>query len=1134
MNARLTLFLLPLACAMLPVPATSQAAQPAAAPTTSADATATDAPDLSLLADMKARAIGPAVCSGRIGAVCGVPGNPNLVWAGAAAGGVWRSNDGGVTFEAVFDDQDVASIGAIAVHPHAPEVVWVGSGEGNPRNSASSGRGIYRTTDNGRTWQKLGLEKTERIHRIILHPNDPNTVWVAAFGTSWGENEQRGVFKTTDAGATWEKVLYVDERTGCSDLVIDPRNPNKLFASMWEHRRWPYSFKSGGPGSGLYRSLDGGSTWQRLDDSDGLPKGELGRIGLAISRSNPNVIYALTEAKKSVLLRSDDGGFRFRTVNDDDGIAPRPFYFCDLRVDPHDPERLYSMQTVIDVSTDGGRSFATLVDWGAAHPDHHSMWIDPTDPRRIVIGNDGGVYTSTDRGAHWRFCRNLPLAQFYHCAVDMEVPYNIYGGLQDNGSWRGPSTVWENGGIRNLHWQEVCFGDGFATLPDPDNSQQGYAMSQGGSLVRWDLRTGSRKFIQPPAFDDETELRFHWNAAIAIDPFDPATVFYGSQFVHKSSNRGGKWEVISPDLTTDNKEWQKQEESGGLTIDVTAAENHCTILTIAPSPVQQGILWVGTDDGRVQVSEDGGNSWNSVERYVPGLPKHTWCPHIEASKHDAKTAYAVFDGHRNADWTSYVYVTRNLGRTWTALAPDDIDGYCHVIEQDPVQADLLWVGTEFGLFVSTDAGAHWQKWTHGVPTTAVRALVTHPREHDLVIATHGRSLFVLDDITPLREMANEQLASKLHVYPPRPAIQHGVAQSPSTRFPGQGEFRGPTATRGLVLQLVATAEELAHPDPDVEKARKKEKESANDESADDDKPAKGEEEGGADDPDADDTDAEDEDSAKDGEEAPKDNITVEVRDADGQLVRTFRRKVHLGLNRIVWRFERDGVQGPSRSVTKPPKMPTGGRSVLPGGYELTVRFQDEERKVAASVLADPRAEYSMADRQAKDALRVKVEALTTRLHAASQRLAPIAARIAVVEKRLALEEKPKTGDDPFAAMRAALKTVQKARKAAEEKLWGKTRKVQGISRGNDGLVSKVRRAARVVNTPEAPTGTEIDGLARALAKVAKAEEVVETFLKGPLADFQKAVAASGMGLLPAASESATGAAKSSSEKAKDK
>ncbi|HEB54513.1 MAG TPA: hypothetical protein ENI87_14775 [bacterium] len=1041
--------------------------------------------DPTLLAAMKARAIGPAVCGGRIGAVAGVPGDPAIVWVGAASGGVWKSTDGGVTFRPVFDDQDVASIGAIAINPHNPDDVWVGSGEGNPRNSASVGRGIYRTRDGGRTWQKLGLERTERIHRIVVHPRDADTAWIAAFGTAWGENEQRGIFKTTDGGANWQKVLYVDERTGGADLVIDPRNPDKLFASMWQHRRWPWAFASGGPGSGLYRTLDGGANWQRLDADDGLPKGELGRIGLAISHSDPNVVYALVEAEKSVLLRSDDGGFRFRTVNRTDGIASRPFYFCDIRVDPGDPNRVYNLHTVIDVSTDGGRTFAGLVGWNAAHPDHHSMWIDPSDPERILIGTDGGVYASRDRGRTWRFCRNLPLAQFYHLAVDDDVPYHVYGGLQDNGSWRGPSDVWENGGIRNLHWQEVCFGDGFATIPDPHDSRQGYAMSQGGSLVRWDLRDGSRKGIRPPAPED-VELRFHWNSAIALDPFDASTIYYGSQFVHRSADRGETWQTVSPDLTTDNPEWQKQDESGGLTIDVTGAENHCTILTIAPSPVQRGVLWVGTDDGRVHVTRDAGESWQSVERNIPGLPRNTWCPHIEASKHDAATVFAVFDRHRHADWTSYVFVTRDYGATWKSIATDTIDGYCHCIEQDPVQPNLLWVGTEFGLFFTLDAGATWHPWRHGVPTCAARALATHEREGDLIVATHGRSIFIIDDISPLRTLTPELLGKKLHVFEPRPAILHGVAQTPGTRFPGQDEFRGQARARGVTLQVICNAPELQHPDPEVERARER--------------PDVGE---GADEHEADETD-----------DAAKDEITVEVRGTDGSLIRTFRSKVKLGLNRVRWRFERDGVPGPMKGVYEPPKTPPPGRRVLPGTYELTVRFQGETRKVTAEVLPDPRVEIPMADRVAKDALRQRRERLLTRLHAASQQFAPIAARIDVVRQRLKLDPPPKEGEDPLADLREALQAIDEARKETEQSLWGKERKVQGIARGNDGLIRQAQRQMRISGTDDAPNGTELDAMASAETKVAAVETAVTEFLRGPWQAFRDAVAASSLSLLP--------------------
>ncbi len=1082
--------------------------------------------DVALLADLEARAIGPAVCGGRIGAVAGVPGDPTVVWAGAASGGVWRSTDGGVRFEPVFDDQDVASIGAIAIDPRTPEVVWIGSGEGNPRNSASVGRGVYKTLDGGRTWRKLGLENTERIHRILLHPDDPHTAWVAAFGTSWGENEERGVFKTTDGGATWSKVLYVDERTGCGDLVLDPRNPDKLFAGMWQHRRTPYSFTSGGPGSGLYRTLDGGASWQRLDADDGLPKGELGRIGLAIAASDPRVVYALVEAKKSVLLKSEDGGFRFRTVNSSDGIAPRPFYFGDIRVDPHDANRVYNMHTVVDVSTDGGRTFDGLVGWNAAHPDHHSMWIDPTDPQRILLGNDGGVYTSGDRGGSWRFCSNLPLAQFYHVAVDQDVPYHVYGGLQDNGSWRGPSTVWENGGIRNLHWQEVCFGDGFATVPDPADSRQGYAMSQGGNLVRWDLRNGTRKSIRPPE-PDGVELRFHWNAAIALDPFEPATVYYGSQFVHRSPDRGESWTVISPDLTTNNPEWQRQAESGGLTRDVTDAENHCTILTIAPSPVASGVIWVGTDDGRVHVTRDGGESWTSIERRLPGLPRNTWCPHLEASKHDAATAYAVFDGHRRADWTPYVYVTRDYGETWVSLATDALDGYCHVVEEDPEQPDLLWVGTEFGLFVTFDGGRQWHRWRHGVPTAAARAITTHPRDGDLIVATHGRAIFVLDDLTPLRALTPATLQKDLHVFAPRPAIQHEVAQTPGTRFAGMDEFRGETRERGVLLHVIANAPELAHPDPDVEKTRERPSadeppaaespaaESPAAETPAAETPAGEAPAGEADEPPADEAGGASKDGAK-ADDAPKDHVTIEVRDADGALLRTFRRRVHLGLNRIVWRFERDGGPRPSRELQEEPELPRGGRAVLPGDYILTVRFRSASQQVPATVLPDPRVPIPMADRRAKDELRQRAEDLMADMHRATQRLARCKKDLGVVRSRLALEPKPKAGsgdEDPWQDLRDALKAADDALAKTEKELWGPD-PVQGISRGGEGLVAKAMAHLRISGTDDAPNATELEAIERAAAAAPRVQAAVDAFVTGPLTEFRTALEQSGLGLLP--------------------
>ncbi len=1064
--------------------------------------------DLTLLADLKARSIGPAVCGGRIGAVVGVPGDPTIVWVGGASGGVWKSTDGGVRFTPVFDDQDVTSIGAIAIDPRTPEVVWVGTGEGNPRNSASVGRGLYRTRDGGKSWQKLGLDKTEHIHRILLHPTDPNTAFVAAFGTSWGENEERGVFRTRDGGQTWQKVLYVDPRTGCGDLVMDPHNPDKLFAGMWEHRRWPWSFRSGGPGSGLHRSLDGGTTWTRLDEEAGLPAGELGRIGLAIAASDPRVVYALVEAKKSVLLRSDDGGLQFRTVNSSDNIAPRPFYFGDIRIDPNDPNRLYNLHMVIDVSTDGGRSFRGLAGWDAAHPDHHAMWIDPTDPRRIVIGNDGGVYTSLDQGGSWRFCANLPLAQFYHVAVDDDVPYHVYGGLQDNGSWRGPSTVWENGGIRNLHWQEVCFGDGFATLPDPADSKQGYAMSQGGSLIRWNLRDGSSKSIQPPA-PNGVELRFHWNSAIAQDPFEAGTIYYGSQLLHRSADRGESWAVISPDLTSNNPEWQKQDQSGGLSLDATGAENHCTLLSIAPSPVQKGVLWTGSDDGRIHVTRDGGHSWRSVEDAIQGLPRHTWCPHIEASKYDAATAYAVFDGHRHVDWKPYVYVTRDYGASWTSLATPAIDGYCLVIEQDPVQKDLLWLGTEFGLYVTLDGGATWQRWRHGIPTCSAMAITTHPKTGDLIVATHGRSIYVIDDIAPLRTLSTELQQQKLHLFPIQPAILWETAQSPSSRFPGHGEFRGETRQRGAFVHVVVNATELKHPDAKLEKERQKNKPKESEKPKE--PPAAKPEEQKPAAPDEPKPEASPPPADKD-KDKDKDKVTVEVRDAAGTLIRTFRSDVHLGLNRLLWRLERDGTPGPSRELQEDPELPQGGREVLPGDYTLTVKFQGESRTEAVTVQPDPRTTIPMAARQAKDALRARREVLQGELRVATQRYARSRRDISSVDARLALEPKVKDGQtDPNKVLREALTAVRKALTTTDEKLWGKE-PGQGIAKAT-GLFNDLYGVLRITGTEDAPNATELQGFERAVAKAAEITAVLDAFVAGPLVEFRTAVEKSGLALL---------------------
>ncbi|MEO1476845.1 MAG: hypothetical protein AAFS13_10740, partial [Pseudomonadota bacterium] len=538
--------------------------------------------------------------------------------AGASTGGVWISENGGLNWTPVFDDQPVASIGAVAINQQNPDIIWVGTGEGNVRNSTSVGGGVYKSLDGGKTWNYIGLRESERIHRIALHPTDPNIAYIAALGPLWGDGETRGVFRTTDGGETWDKILYVDERTGATDIRMVPGNPQKLFAGMWEFRRQPFFFKSGGPGSGVYMSLDGGDTWKELTEEDGLPKGELGRSAFAISPANPDRIYALVEAEESALARSDDGGVSWSLVNTDYDINDRPFYYGDISVDPQNPNLVYRVGSRVKVSEDGGKTFEYMpaIDCCAAsntvHIDTHAWWINPNNPEHMIDGNDGGIAITQDGGETWRFVSNLPLAQFYHIAVDNDVPYNILGGLQDNGSWRGPSEVFENGGIRNFHWQEVAFGDGFDTQTDPENVRRGYAMSQGGVLYRWDLDTGETRFIRPDPVAGE-DLRFNWNSGFAQDPFDPTTIYLGSQFVHKSTDRGLTWDVISSDLTTNNPDTQTFRESGGLTPDVTAAENYNSITMIVPSGIEQDVIWVGTDDGRVHITRDGGTNWESLE-----------------------------------------------------------------------------------------------------------------------------------------------------------------------------------------------------------------------------------------------------------------------------------------------------------------------------------------------------------------------------------------------------------------------------------------------------------------------------------------------------------------------------------------
>jgi photosystem II stability/assembly factor-like uncharacterized protein len=891
------------------------------------------------LENLKPRNIGPGGMSGRVTSIDAVHDNPEIMYVGTASGGLWKSTSGGIKWAPIFDKQITASVGAVAIQQSNPSVVWVGTGEGNPRNSLNGGYGVFKTLDGGKTWTAMGLEKTRHIHKILIDPTDPNTVYVGAIGAPWGAHEERGVYKTTDGGKNWRRILFSNNTSGVADMVMDPKNPNKIIAALWDHKRDPWFFKSGGAGSGLYMTYDGGENWKKLSEKEGLPKGELGRIGLAIAASKTDVIYALIESKKNALYKSTDGGSQWKMVNDKEDIGNRPFYYSDIFVDPQNENRVYSVFTYVNVSEDGGKSFTELmpaygVDNGV-HPDHHAWWIHPKNGQFMMDGNDGGMNITRDGGASWRFVGNIPVAQFYHISTDNEYPYNVYGGMQDNGSWRGPAYVWKVQGIRNSYWQEIAFGDGFDVVPDKDNAQFGYAMSQQGFVSRYDWKTGNNYSVRPTAPDEKTDLRFNWNAGIGQDPFDNSTVYFGSQFVHKSTDKGLTWEVISTDLTTNDPEKQKQSESGGLTMDATGAENHCTILVIEPSPVEKDMLWVGTDDGRVHFTQDGGNTWNEVTKNIKGLPKGSWIPQIKASANNKGEALLIANDYRRFNYTPYAYRTKNYGKTWERIVDEkDVNSYTLAIIEDPKNPNLLFLGTDDGLYMSLNAGDSWEKWTAGFPTVSTKDLVIHPREEDLVIGTFGRAAWVLDDIRPLRAVAGnpEALVGPFKLFAPPTAYLAAYQQPTGSRFGADALYQGENKKYGAMITYF-TKEGAAK------------------------KGAKADLK----------TDSEDQDeSDQDAEKlkSSKDSLFLRVFNGDA-LIRTigFKKPEKSGFHRMYWNMDEKGADRPSRSISTRNRE-RGGKSVLPGTYKLVLTDGLLESMQDIRVAADPRLVASLASMEA--------------------------------------------------------------------------------------------------------------------------------------------------------------------------
>ena len=719
-------------------------------------------PIASALKTINWRSLGPANNAGRVSVVTGVPGDPSTYYVAGGNGGIIKTTNGGVTFRPIFDDQDVSSIGAIAVAPSDPNVIYVGTGEENPRNNASVGDGVYKSIDAGDHWTKIGLPNSDKIARIIIDPRNPDNVYVCGLGREWGPNEERGVFKTTDGGKNWKKVLYVDPQTACSDISADPTNFNIVYAGMFTYRRWAWHLESGGGNTAVYKTVNGGESWTRLsgpNENRGLPKTDMDRIGLAVAPSDASIVYVISETRtEGELWRSDDAGATWRVVNRDPNINFRPFYYADIRVDPANPNRVYTLSGSLYLSEDGGLNFRTIAN--GVHGDHQAMWIDPLNPKRILEGSDGGWQKSFDQGKTWEVENMFAFTQFYHVNYDLQKPYMMCGGLQDNGTWCGPS-VGLYGGITKKDWFTISGGDGFAGVPDLTKPWIVYSDAQGGMIYVTDMRSGAQKQIYPypnrvGSVGDAMishKYRFNWNSPISVSVKEPGAVYFGGNVLFKSTDYGQSWKVISPDLTTNDP--AKQQSSGGpIVVDNTAAEFHCTIISIAVSELDPDVIWVGTDDGNVQVTRDGGKTWANVFTNVPGLKPNAWIPTVEASHFDAGTAYVAADHHQDDDYSPFAYMTTDYGKTWTSIRGDlpQKAAWVHVVREDRKNRNLLFLGSEMGIYASWDRGAHWYSLRSNLPVIQVRDMQVHPRENDLIVATHGRGMLVLDDISWMQSL----------------------------------------------------------------------------------------------------------------------------------------------------------------------------------------------------------------------------------------------------------------------------------------------------------------------------------------------------------------------------------------------
>jgi photosystem II stability/assembly factor-like uncharacterized protein len=867
--------------------------------------------DAATVSGLPARNVGSATMSGRVAAVDAVDQDGRLtIFVASASGGVWKSVNGGISFRPVFDRESVQSIGAVAIDPSNSKTVWVGTGESWVRNSVSIGDGVYKSTDGGENWTNVGLTDSEHIAKILVDPHDGNDVLVCATGHLWDDNDERGVYKTSDGGKTWKKVLAGANRSsGCGLLAMSQAEPKTVYAAMWDFRRQGWTFRSGGPGSGLFKSADGGDHWTEIDDNSakGLPPKPWGRVAMAVAPSKAQVVYANIEAEKGRgLYRSDEAGANWTRLDASNYVVWRPFYFGNLIVDPKDENKIFKPDGPLLLSTDGGKSFNYVS--GGAHGDFHDVWIDPRNPSLVITGDDGGLWRSEDGGSRWKHQMNLPISQFYHVSTDNSDPYHVYGGLQDNSSWVGDSSY--PGGVSNSRWENMFGGDGFWMFEDTSDPTYIYAEYQGGEIGRVNRNTHEMRGIKPLPNYGEKKLRFNWNTPIHMSPNEKGTIYIGAQFLFRSRDHGQSWDRISPDLTTNDPEKQKQEESGGVTVDNSSAEMHTTIYSISESPKNGQIIWVGTDDGNLQITRDGAKTWTNVVGNISGLGRNSWVSTVEASRFDEATAYATFDRHTFGDMKPYAHKTSDYGKTWTALPLQEngVRGYAHVIKEDSVNPNLLFLGTEFGLWISIDGGQHWAQYKgSNFPAVAVRDIAVQARESDLVLATHGRGIWIMDDISAFRALTPELMAKEATLIPGR-AIQYFDAGGGWSE--GDDTFTGRNRPSEAQITYYQKSRHIFG------------------------------------------------------------DLKIEILDQNGKLVDTVAGSKHRGLNRASWSMH---VKAPAAPPAATALFEAAqGPRVLPGTYTVKMTKGGNIYTEELNVVLDPRAKFSLEDRKAQFDLTMKI------------------------------------------------------------------------------------------------------------------------------------------------------------------